>query len=321
MELFVTGVTGFVGRSLVRHLAASGIGVRGLVRKAGTAPPGTTTEVVGDITKPAALAAALRGVDAVIHCAALLPEGLTKEQATTVNYEGTMGLARAARAAGVPAFVFTSSVAAIGFRSVGVVDGTVACEPVSDYGRAKLQAERDLAQMATPSFRVVSLRPPTVYGPEDKKGNFIHFVRGVKKGFFPLPGGGKNRMAFCHDANLAAALRVVATNPDARGILHVADERPVTLREVAETVAAALGKRVFMPSIPLRPMYTAAALAERLFGLLGKEAPISPTRLDTVTADFAFDTTAIERLGWRAPVLARDGITETVHAYQAAGLV
>lgn len=318
MELFVTGVTGFVGRSLVRHLSRQGIGVRGLVRKAGTAPAGTTQEVVGDITKPDGLARALGGVDAVIHCAALLPEGLTKEQATTVNYEGTMGLARASRDAGVPAFVFTSSVAAIGFRSVGVVDGTVACEPVSDYGRAKLQAERDLARMVTPAFRVVSLRPPTVYGPEDRKGNFIHFVRAVNKGVFPLPGGGKNRMAFCHDANLSAALRVVATNPDASGILHVADERPYTLREVAEAVAEGLGKRVFMPSVPLRPMYLAAAVVERV---LGKHAPISPTRLDTVTADFGFDTTAIERLGWRAPVLAHAGIVETVRAYQAAGLV
>src|SRR5262252_6803076 len=111
MKILVTGATGKVGSRLSRRLAERGDRVRALVRDPARAD-GLRSErvelVTGDLLEADSLAAAVRGVDAVVHCAAFF-RGATPEQAHSVNDLGTQHLAGAARAAGVRRFVFTST--------------------------------------------------------------------------------------------------------------------------------------------------------------------------------------------------------------------
>lgn len=90
MTILVTGGTGLVGSRLLPRLVAVGIHCRALVRAGKTVPPGVTA-VQGDILDPASLAAAVKGVDAVVHLAAVLrlPE---PEKIWAVNLEGTRNL-------------------------------------------------------------------------------------------------------------------------------------------------------------------------------------------------------------------------------------
>src|SRR4051794_11008910 len=95
MTILVTGGTGLVGTRLLPRLVEAGIDCRALVR-VGKAVPSGVTAVVGDILDPASLAEAVKGVEAIIHLAAVLrtPE---PEQIWKVNLDGTRNLIAAAR--------------------------------------------------------------------------------------------------------------------------------------------------------------------------------------------------------------------------------
>src|SRR5262245_25179056 len=112
MRILITGATGKVGSRLAKRLALRGHQIRALVR----APGGTTAlseyhvEIVrGDLLDHGSLEAAVNGVDAVVHCAALYFHGSTSDQAHAVNDLGTQRLAELARAAGARRFVFIST--------------------------------------------------------------------------------------------------------------------------------------------------------------------------------------------------------------------
>ena len=112
MRVLVTGSAGRVGRAIYVALAAAGHAVSGI-----DATPSSTSEHVGDFADPTLLAAALQGVDAVVHTAALhaphvphLPESAFRR----VNVDGTRRLLEAASAAGVRRIVFTSTTALYG---------------------------------------------------------------------------------------------------------------------------------------------------------------------------------------------------------------
>lgn len=111
MNILVTGATGKVGSRLSKRLAQRGHRVRALVRdeaRAADLRDAGLELVVGDLLDASSLAAAVRGVDAVVHCAAFF-RGATAEQAHAVNDVGTQRLARAARDTAVERFVFTST--------------------------------------------------------------------------------------------------------------------------------------------------------------------------------------------------------------------
>lgn len=100
MDILLTGATGKVGSRLARRLAQAGHAVRAMVRdtnRAGRlAGPGIVL-VEGDLMRPGTLDTAVRGVDAVVHCAAFF-RGATPGQAHAINHQGTRHLAEAAPA-------------------------------------------------------------------------------------------------------------------------------------------------------------------------------------------------------------------------------
>ena len=110
----LTGATGFIGRHLLQELPRRGYRLRVLLRRPSEVPPGASSAVIGDIAAPQNMAAALRGVDAVIHSAGLAHamSGRPEDDYRAINTEATIGLARAAERAGARRFVFLSSIRA-----------------------------------------------------------------------------------------------------------------------------------------------------------------------------------------------------------------
>jgi nucleoside-diphosphate-sugar epimerase len=110
----------------------------------------------------------LRGFDAVIHLAALSndPLGCLDESCTyDINHLGSVSLARVAKAAGVPRYLFASSCSLYGAgRGDDLLDETAPFNPITAYGRSKVLVEEDVARLADATFSPVYLRNATAYG-------------------------------------------------------------------------------------------------------------------------------------------------------------
>ncbi|RZK77636.1 MAG: NAD-dependent epimerase/dehydratase family protein, partial [Methylobacterium sp.] len=110
----LTGATGFIGRHLLQSLSRHGFRVRVLLRRPVEVPQGASSAVVGDLTRPMNMAAALAGVDAVVHSAglSLTMSGTPEDDFRASNTEATLRLAEASVRARVRRFVFLSSIRA-----------------------------------------------------------------------------------------------------------------------------------------------------------------------------------------------------------------
>lgn len=120
MKALVTGATGFLGRRLVLRLLRDGIEVRALVRPGRPAPCPGIEVFEGDVCDDAAVAAAVCGVDWVVHAAARVDTQGSWEAFAETNVRGTRRVIRAAHAASVRRIVHVSSLSVYAVPRDGV---------------------------------------------------------------------------------------------------------------------------------------------------------------------------------------------------------
>ncbi len=122
-KILITGATGLIGRAVADAAASRGMDLRLMIRSDKYIDQVRHLDyerVTGDLTDPDSLRKACEGVDAVFHLAAMYSMWVRDEELLIkTNVEGTRAMIRAALDAGVEKFVYTSSVAAIGYREDG----------------------------------------------------------------------------------------------------------------------------------------------------------------------------------------------------------
>ena len=171
MRVLLTGHTGYIGTVLARLLAQSGHDVTGLDSGLfagcilGDAPlpiPGLQRDL-RDVT-----AADLDGFEAILHLAALSNDPLGNIDADNtfaINHLASVRLARLAKEAGVPRFLFASSCSLYGVAdNDDLLDEDAPFHPLTPYGESKVLVERDVAPLADDDFSPVFLRNATAYG-------------------------------------------------------------------------------------------------------------------------------------------------------------
>jgi nucleoside-diphosphate-sugar epimerase len=170
MKVLVTGHHGYIGSVMIDVLARAGHDVTGLDTYLYEGCDfGAALREVPSIRKDIrdVEPADLRGFDAVIHLAALSndPLGCLDESCTyDINHLGSVSLARAAKAAGVPRYLFASSCSLYGAAGDRMLDETAAFNPITAYGRSKVLVEADVSALADETFSPTYLRNATAYG-------------------------------------------------------------------------------------------------------------------------------------------------------------
>jgi nucleoside-diphosphate-sugar epimerase len=170
MKVLVTGHEGYIGSVMIGVLQDAGHAVTGLDTNfyAGCdfgVPPPPVPAIMKDIRD--VVPSDLKGFDAVIHLAALSndPLGCLDESCTyDINHLGSVSIARAAKAAGVPRYLFASSCSLYGAAGDAMLDETAAFNPITAYGRSKVLVEQDVAKLADENFSPTFLRNATAFG-------------------------------------------------------------------------------------------------------------------------------------------------------------
>ena len=246
----VTGATGLLGSHIVEKLLARGQPVRALVRA------GSDTRVldgwkveraVGDVTDPASLAAAVRGVHTVYHAAAQVGDWGPWRRFVATTVRGTANMLAAGREAGVQRFLHVSSISSYGHPDG---EGMVLDESAplgvklhrwSYYSRAKVEAEeRVRAAWDRRELPITIVKPSWLYGPRDRS-SMPRLIRAIRAGRARIIGDGTNRLNLTYAGNEAEGCILAATSERAIGqTYNLSNDGEITLQEYLNKIAAHL---------------------------------------------------------------------------------
>jgi nucleoside-diphosphate-sugar epimerase len=307
MRILVTGATGFIGAALCRALLGRSHAVRAMVTSARAVElPRLQWVEVPDIAGEFDRHAVLDGVDVVVHLAAVAHRAGSKEQMRRVNVDATRRLAEAA-AGSVRRFVFLSSIKVHGEDSgAGVYSEGDVLRPEDPYGRAKLEAERELTEIAARNrMELVLIRPPLAYGP-CVKANFLRLLGWVDSGL-PMPFASvRNRRSLVYLGNLVDAIIRCAEHPAARGPFLFGDDETISTPELVSRIARALGRPARLFSVPPSLLRLAGAIAGHR------------DEIQRLTGNLVVDTSRARRLlDWRPPYTLDEGLADTARWYKS----
>ncbi|MGE0723983.1 MAG: complex I NDUFA9 subunit family protein [Alphaproteobacteria bacterium] len=265
MRATVFGASGFIGRYVVKRLAADGWTVVAAVRHPDQAlflkpmgHVGQITPVRASVTDETATAAAIAGSDAVVNLVGILYES-GAQRFDAVHLAGARRVARLARAAGVQRLAHVSAIGADP-------------ESRSDYARTKGLAE---AAVRAEFPAATIFRPSIVFGPEDDFFNrFAVMARMLPA--LPLIGGGQTRFQPVYVGDVAEAIVKSVTDPTCAGrTFELGGPRVYTFEELMRLLARETGRRRLLVPVPFALARMKAWFLEKL--------PVPPLTRDQVT--------------------------------------
>lgn len=257
--LLLTGAGGLVGSRLLPRLAQSGFNCRALVRTDRALPPGTTA-VRGDLLDgTSSLQAAVEGVDAVVHLAALFRTD-DEDAVWRANLEGTRNLVEAVgRYAPQTRFVMASTGNVYDAGATRPALEADACSPTAAYPASKVAAEQVLRESG---LNWSILRLPFVYGDGDGHLASLAALAG-RFGLHPA-----HTYSVVHQRDVATVMCLALAGNMDRRIVNVTDDAPVSVYEM--TVMA--GNPIPGSAEPLENPWSG-----RMDGTLVRELGFRPT--------------------------------------------
>jgi nucleoside-diphosphate-sugar epimerase len=335
MTILVTGATGFLGSALTTELLKCQIGVgqpqevsrsdaptlRILARheKKALQQFGDRVEIItGDIIDKEQVQRAIDGVTTIYHCAGRLYHPSVP---TTLYYqthvEGTATLLKACQGqAQLRRLVHISTTGVHGITDTTPVTEDAPFAPTNPYEATKLEGELlALKAHQEHGLPVSVVRPGLVYGPGDL--HLLGFFRAIKKGLFRVIDGGKALLHPVYINDMVAAMLLCGEQPQAVGrVYSIAGDHPITIRELATSIAHALDQKFPAGSIPLWLANLVSDIFAITPGMRGEHAPLTRSRVKFLTHSRIYDISrARSELGYRPKVGLEDGMKRTAAWY------
>lgn len=328
MKVFVTGATGFVGSHVARVLSQNGADLRLLVRNSSRTElidSLAADRVMGDLRDADSLKPGMEGCEMVFHVAAdyrlWIPD---PDQMYRANVEGTRAMLRAAREAGVRRFVYTSTVATVGFTGNGHPadeDSPVSLNRmIGHYKRSKFMAEQVAIEAGTSGQDVVVVNPTAPIGEQDIKptptGRIV--VDFLKKKFPAYVDTGMNLV----DVAEVAKGHVLAAERGRSGQRYILGGENISLKGILDKLAGITG----LPSPTMKLPYVVAlatgVVDEIVTGRVLRKEPrvtIDAVRMGRKKM-YASSAKAERELGWKI-VPVDDALGRAVNWFREHGYV
>ncbi len=221
-------------------------------------------------------------IDIVLHCAALVHQKVehSYENYHEINVDYPIKLAKLAKENGVKQYVFISTIAVYGEDKEKLDENTI-CNPITPYGKSKLEAEKELLKLNDDSFIVSIIRSPMIYG-KNAPGNIDSLIKLVKKLLIIPLGKIENKRTFISIQSLCYIINEVIIQQKS-GIFLASDDEAISTSKLIELIAKSLDKKIYLIKIPffesllklLKPSFH-----KRLYGSLEIDNSITKEKLN-----------------------------------------
>ena len=238
------------------------------------------------------------GYDSVFHVAGIAhfsKDESKKELYYKVNTELTEEVAKIAKQQRVNQFIFMSSIIVYGdsTNSQRIITKDTQPSPSDFYGDSKWQAEQRLNKLSTPSFNIVILRLPMIYG-KGSKGNYPRLSKLSKT--LPIFPKIENQRSMLHIDNLCECIRQVIERGES-GVFFPQNKEYVCTYELVGEIAASQGKKVYLISVfnPIIKLLFGLDTVKKVFGNLVYDQEMSHYDFDYQVTDFEESIRLTER--------------------------
>lgn len=321
--ILLTGATGFVGSHLVGALRGAEP-LRALVRPGSDASAleAAGVEIVrGDLRDADAARRAVRDCRLIHHLAALTSHGgAPARDLLETNVEGTTRLAEAALDAGVERFVFASAVKVYGVARRGTIDEDTPRDPASPYAASKARAEDLLVRLADErGLPVVVARLGGMLGAGAI--GWVGLFRSIADGSFRMLGSGRGRYPAADVHDVVAGIRSCGDVPGIERRVYNLTADPVTLAELVDAIAEAVGGPTPRRPLPAAPLRAYRILQRASVALTGRSLPRF-SRVELFLGDRAFDISRARReLGYDPQTDLRESVARTAQWFRERNLL
>lgn len=312
-RVLVTGVSGFVGGALGRHLRErGGYRVTGVSRSAPRAGA-VDAFVAHDLSRP--LPAGCEGHEVIVHCAALAAPWGSPKSYRRHNVDATRNVLDLAARSGVRKLVFISS-SSVYYRhgdQLGIREETpLPAVPINEYAASKLAAEQLVMASPVPS---VVLRPRAVFGPGDTV-LFPRILRAARRGVLPRfvrPDGVSPLGDLIYVDNLAHFIERAIATPCA-GAFNLTNGEPVDLNDFLAEIFRELGLPPVKRTLRVGTAFALARVLEAVsrWLLAYREPPITRYGVEVMAYSKTFDVAKATAAFGAAPLSNTEGLARFV---------
>jgi nucleoside-diphosphate-sugar epimerase len=258
----------------------------------------------------------LEGVDVLFHVAAIV-KAPSKKEFTLANVDATENLVRLAQKKGVNNIVILSSLAAAGPSNGSPKKEDEPMEPVSMYGKSKMEMEARVRTAASKNDSIKIIRPPAVYGPREDQ--IYSFFKSCTRGICPIVGDRNNpRVSMVYVSDLVDGILLAANKKDT-GVYtyYISGEGTHSWNEIKGITSRVLGKKLIPLKIKPSIVKKVAGIIENVATLFGIYPVVNKEKANELILEWTCTSEKAEKeLDYRPKVSLAEGISRTIHWYK-----